>query len=137
MAEDRREHTSGRGSQSAWQVVLVDDSDAVRTLLRALLELDGGFEVVGEADSGNGVVELVDRLRPNLVVLDVAMPGRDGLEVLRELQDGERATRTVVYTGFRSSELEQRARALGAADVLVKGMPPDQIVDRLRAAVAA
>jgi DNA-binding NarL/FixJ family response regulator len=117
------------------RVVLVDDSDAVRTLLRALLEIDGGFEVVGEADSGNGVVELVERLRPELLVLDVAMPGRDGLQVLTELHEGGSPARTVVYTGFRSDDLDRRARELGAVDVLVKGMPPDQVVERLRQAV--
>src|SRR5512138_522413 len=124
MAEPRGEPLS---APEPWRVVLVDDSDAVRVLLRALLEIEGGFEVVGEADSGNGVVRLVERLQPNLLVLDVAMPGRDGLQVLSDLAASELGVCTVLYTGFRSDEIDRRARELGAADVLVKGMPPDQI----------
>jgi DNA-binding NarL/FixJ family response regulator len=113
---------AAEGSRKAsrpWRVVLVDDSDAVRVLLRALLEIEGGFEVVGETDTGNGVLSLVD-----------------GLQVLTDLAASEHDVCTVLYTGFRSDELDRRARELGAADVLVKGMPPDEIVARFRRALA-
>jgi CheY-like chemotaxis protein len=105
---------------SARSVLVVDDERPLRRLLVLLLERDGRFEVVGEAGDGVTALAEVERLDPDLLLLDLGLPRMDGLEVLAALQGRPRPT-TVVLTGFTDEATLAQARALGASTCLVKG----------------
>jgi two-component system response regulator DesR len=119
------------------RVVIGDDNDSVRLLLRTLLELEHDFAVIGEADDGAAVIQLVATSKPDLLVLDLAMPRLDGLEVLERLRTEAPSLRIAVYSGHSAPEVQQAARALGAREFIVKGTPPDELLTALRRAVDA
>jgi len=102
------------------RVLLVDDSPSARLALRRLLQ-ESGFDVVGEACTGQEALQLVDRLRPELVTMDVLLAGQDGVEVTRRIVASHRC-RVVIVTGLDPSRanLAFRAVAAGALDVLAK-----------------
>ncbi len=102
-------------------------------LLRTLLELETDFVVAGEAADGHAALRLVETESPDLLILDLAMPGIDGLQVLERLGHVDGTTRVLVYSGFASREAEQTARALGALDYVVKGIDPALLIERVRA----
>ncbi len=116
------------------RVAVVDDSDAVRVLLRTLIDLEIDLEFVGEGANGEEALLLVDELAPDVLVLDLAMPQMDGLQVLESLRERASQVRTVVYSGFASPQLAEAARERGAVDVLLKGLPPVDVMARLRSA---
>jgi PAS domain S-box-containing protein len=111
-------------------VVLVDDSENVRALLRRRLEASG-FDVVGEGGDGDEAIVLVYRHEPDLLLLDASMPRADGIEVLPALLAVSPSTAVVMFTGFEEPELAARARELGAADLIEKSLPLDELPDRL------
>jgi DNA-binding NarL/FixJ family response regulator len=82
------------------KVLLVDDQELVRTGLRGILRARFGFEIVGELESGAGVVEAVAELEPDVVVMDVRMPGVDGVTATRLLREADAATPVLVLTTF-------------------------------------
>lgn len=92
MREGLRPHRSLR-------VVLVDDIDDVRRVVRTALRLRGGFDVVGEASDGTGAVHLAGEARPDLVVLDVGLPDLAGREVLSGIRDASPGTKIVIFSG--------------------------------------
>jgi YesN/AraC family two-component response regulator len=98
------------------RVVLADDTEDIRLLTRTVLDLDGGFEVVGEAATGAEALALVRELAPDVVVLDLAMPEMDGLQVLPVIREESPTTRVVVMSGFERSALGAEAFALGAVE---------------------
>ncbi|MCO6679560.1 response regulator transcription factor [Cutibacterium avidum] len=98
--------------------MVVDDSAVMRVGLRTLLEQDGALEVVGEAADGDEALRLAEELKPNVILLDIRMPRRDGLSVLPQLAAGS----TVIMTTFTDdSESIRRALAEGAVGYLVHG----------------
>ena len=108
-------------------MVVVDDEPLVRQGLRLVLELEPGLEVVGEGDDGREALALIRRHRPDLALLDVRMPGIDGIEATRLIcADPElRTTRVVVLTTFADDALLAGAVRAGASGYLLKSMPPD------------
>lgn len=118
---------SGRPGRPV-RVVLMDDTPDIRLLLRVALEAGGQFVVVGDAGDGAAGVELVRRERPDLVVLDLAMPVMDGIEALEHIRGASPETRTVVLSAFESSRMAERARAAGADAYLQKGTSAKRIV---------
>jgi DNA-binding NarL/FixJ family response regulator len=115
---------------TTFSVLVVDDEPSLRRLLVLLLERDPRFTVVGQAGDGDAALAEVDRLDPDLLLLDLGLPGRDGLEVLQALEARPRPT-TVVLTGFTDPATHDRARSLGAADCIVKGADPAELLERL------
>lgn len=103
------------------RVLLCDDVDMLRELLRYELEQDGDLVVVGEADNGLDSVRLAGELRPDVVVLDLAMPGIDGLEALSQMREIADPPEVVVHSGFDADSMRDRVLALGAARYLEKG----------------
>lgn len=103
------------------RVLIVDDYDDVRMLLRIKLEQHGGYDVVGEAGTGIDAVRLAGELQPHLVLLDVAMPQMDGLEALPLIRDAVDGVRVVVLSGFDQNAMADRALAAGAARYVEKG----------------
>jgi PAS domain S-box-containing protein len=123
-------------SGPAPSVVLIDDSREVRALVRRRLE-SAGFEVVGEGGDGDEAILLAYRHEPALLLLDTSMPKVDGLEALPAILALSPATRVVMFTGFEEDDLAARARVLGAADLIEKSLPLEELPGRLLRTLAA
>ncbi|MGW6704923.1 response regulator [Streptomyces sp. NPDC054956] len=115
------------------RVVLVDDQPLIRTGLRVLIADTPGLEVAGEAGDGAEAVEMVRRLRPDVAIMDIRMPGTDGIEATRRINaDPESRTRVLVLTTFDDDEYVYGALRAGASGFLVKDMPLETILDGIR-----
>jgi DNA-binding NarL/FixJ family response regulator len=101
--------------QKTVRVCLCDDVREFRELMRYGLEDDPAIEVVGEAADGTQCIEVVESVQPDVVLLDLSMPGRDGLEVIEELRARSSRTRIVVLSGFAAARMEEAVLARGAA----------------------
>ena len=113
------------------RVVIVDDAQPLRALLRSTLSRDGRFDVVGEAGDGREGVQVVLSNTPDVVLLDLAMPVMDGLEVIPRIIAGSPGTRIVVLSGFEARQVEEEVIELGAAAYLPKGVRPGELTDTL------
>ncbi len=116
------------------EVVLVEDSAEVREALRQLLE-PHGILIVGEAADGATGIELANDLEPDLVLMDVKMPGMSGIEATRIITGTLPDTRVIVLTTFDDQPLRRQAAEAGAADYLLKEESPERIVDAVVRAV--
>jgi DNA-binding NarL/FixJ family response regulator len=118
-------------------VLLVDDQDLVRIGLRTLLENEAGFTVAGEAADGLAAVEAAGRTRPDVVLMDIRMPGIDGLEATRRIVSDETlsGTRVIVLTTFERDEYVFDALRVGASGFLLKDTPPARLLEAIRTAV--
>lgn len=117
-------------------VVVVDDSSDVRSLMRLMLQTSG-FDVVGEGGDGDEAILLAHRLEPDLMLLDMSMPGTDGIEALPAVRALSPSTRVVIFTGFEEPALAERMRELGAADFIEKSVPLGALKERLHAVLGA
>jgi DNA-binding NarL/FixJ family response regulator len=115
----------------AERILLVDDHPLTRSALAGLL-VQHGFDVVGEASDGEEAVESAAALRPDLVLLDLSMPGMDGLTALPRLREAAPDCEVVVLTASGTEENLLGAIRGGAAGYLLKSEPPERIVDFLR-----
>ncbi|MGH3384265.1 MAG: response regulator [Nocardioidaceae bacterium] len=115
------------------KVLLVDDQELVRTGLRGILRSRFGFEIVGELPNGEGVGEAVASLGPDVVVMDVRMPGVDGVEATRRLREVSDAPPVLVLTTFEDEEILAGALRAGAAGFLLKGVPAEDLQRAVRA----
>ncbi|HEX2851375.1 MAG TPA: response regulator [Acidimicrobiales bacterium] len=113
------------------RVALVDDTDAIRRLVRMHLELDGRFEIVGEATDGVAAIDLAARSTPDLLILDRQMPRLTGLEVIPRIREVSPRTVVVLYTSDIDTWTYQAAIAAGALDVVLKNGDGDDLVDAL------
>jgi DNA-binding NarL/FixJ family response regulator len=118
------------------RTVVVDDSEDLRFLMRMALSRDDRFEVVGEGANGEEALARVDSEDPDLLVLDLAMPIMDGLEVLARLHDRKRPP-VVVLSGFANEAMKARSLELGAVAYITKGADIADVTDVLVAAVKA
>ena len=96
------------------QVLIVDDQDAFRSAARMVVELTDGFEVAGEASTGEEGVSLVEDLRPDLVLMDINMAGIGGLEATRRITEAHPDTKVVIFSTYEANEYDSRARDAGA-----------------------
>jgi DNA-binding NarL/FixJ family response regulator len=112
-------------------VVIADDVAGLRRLLRIALEDSRRFEVVGEAEDGVEAIAAAEQLNPHLLLLDLSMPRMDGLEALPRILLAAPATKVVVLSGLSEERMAPRARELGAAEFIEKGVPPEMLVEIL------
>jgi len=128
---------NGAAADARPTVVLVDDSREVRAVVRRTLESSGLFEVVAEGGDGAAAFSLVDRYQPGVLLLDASMPRLDGIEALPGLLALGSQTKVVLFTGFEEAGLAAHARELGAADVIGKSTPLEELPLRLMLALDA
>jgi AmiR/NasT family two-component response regulator len=118
----------------ATTVVIAEDEAIVRLDLRELLA-EEGYEVVGETGRGDEAVELVRRHRPDLVILDIKMPGMDGLSAAHAI-NAERRTAVLILTAFSQRDLIEQARDAGALAYLVKPFQKEELLPAIEVAIA-
>jgi len=114
------------------RVAIVDDDPLVRMGLRAIVSSEEGWDVVGEAGDGREAVELAVRERPDLMLMDVRMPGMDGLAATREIVGSGSPTRVLVLTTFEVDEYVFEAMRSGAAGFVLKRIPPAELIESIR-----
>ncbi|GAA2855788.1 response regulator transcription factor [Streptosporangium fragile] len=114
------------------RVLLVDDERMVCAHLRAILSRAGDIEVVGEAYDGAEAVEAVIRLAPDVVLMDIRMPGVDGLTATERIRGLPRAPKVIVLTTFDLDEYAVRALRAGAVGFLLKDTDPEDLIDIVR-----
>jgi two-component system, NarL family, nitrate/nitrite response regulator NarL len=114
------------------RVVLAEDHRLVREGLRALLEAQDGFTIVGEAVDGHETVDIVERLQPDLVLLDVSMPGYSGLDALRELADRPHGAKILLVTASIEREDIAVALQLGARGLVLKESASEALLSAIR-----
>ncbi len=117
-------------------VLICDDNAAMRTLLEVVVGLSPRLHVVGEAADGNEAVDQARRHQPEVILLDLAMPNRNGLEALPELRAVAPEARIIVFSGFATATVADQVLALGATSYLEKGSHPDVIVAVIESALA-
>lgn len=113
-------------------VVVADDHPLFRDGIRRLLENDPGIEVAGEAATGPEAIEVVRKTRPQVVLLDVSMPGRGGLETLRELKERDPEVRVLILTVHPEDQFAVRCLKAGADGYLTKTALPQVLVSAIR-----
>lgn len=117
---------------TAIRLLLVDDDPLVRAGLSLMMGGADDIEIVGEAADGSEVEALVDRTRPDVVLMDIRMPSVDGLTATERLRGRKDAPQVVVLTTFHADEQVLRALRAGAAGFVLKDTPPAEIVDAVR-----
>ena len=120
------------------RVVVADDQALVRMGLRVLIEREADLDLVGEAADGHEALALVRRVRPDVLLLDIRMPGPDGLQVLRTITQDPRlaGTRVVIVTTFETDEYVLGAVRDGASGFVLKDAEPADLVRAVRSAAA-
>lgn len=116
------------------KILVVDDDTLMREVLKAILRSEG-FEVVGEATDGQAALAQVGRLSPDVVCLDVNMPGMSGIEVLKSILSAAAGTKVVMITGDSSMATVREAVGSGASGYIIKPFNAARVADTLRAAL--
>ncbi|MEV5409314.1 response regulator transcription factor [Thermopolyspora sp. NPDC052614] len=114
------------------RIVVADDQAMIRAGLRLVVESEPGIEVVGEASDGVEAVSVVRRLRPDVVLMDVAMPRKDGLAAARELLADPHPSKIIMLTTFDTDENLYAALRAGTSGFLLKVSPPEQLVEAIK-----
>lgn len=117
------------------RVVIAEDEAIIRLDLKEIL-LDEGYDVVGETGRGDDAVELVRKHKPDLVILDVKMPGADGLQAARDIRDLDLKVAVLILTAFSQRNLIDEARDAGVAAYLVKPFQRIELIPAIDQAVA-
>jgi DNA-binding NarL/FixJ family response regulator len=113
-------------------VLLAEDHTIVREGLRALLGTEADIEVVGEAENGRRAVELAKRLRPHVVVMDLAMPGLNGLEATRQIREAVPGTKVLILSAHSDDEYVIQVTHVGAVGYLIKQTSADVLARAIR-----
>lgn len=122
--------------KDALRIVIADDHALFRAGLKRLLETERGFEVVGEASSGEDALAQVERLAPDLLLLDLSMPRTHGLEALRELSRSNKPVQTLLLTAAIETDQIIEALQLGARGVVLKDVATELLFKAIRAVAA-
>lgn len=118
------------------KIAIVDDDPLVRMGLRAILASVGGWQIVGEAGDGAAAVQLATDIKPELILMDVRMPGMDGLEATREIVGLPDPPKVLVLTTFEVDEYVFEAMRSGASGFVLKRVPPTELIEAVRIVAA-
>ena len=118
----------------AIRILIADDEVLVRTGFRMILEAEDDFEVLGEASNGTEAVDMARSLRPEVILMDIRMPGMDGLEATRQIVESEKtpSSRVLILTTFDEDEYVYGALRAGASGFLLKRTPAASLVEGIR-----
>jgi DNA-binding NarL/FixJ family response regulator len=114
------------------RVLLVDDQALLRKGFRMILEEESGIEVVGEASDGDIAVAMTHELHPDVVLMDVRMPGMDGIEATTRIVEGGGPSRVLILTTFDLDEYAFAGLRAGASGFLLKDVPPTEVIAAIR-----
>jgi DNA-binding NarL/FixJ family response regulator len=114
------------------RVAVVDDHPVVREGLVLILQTQPDFEIVGVGESGHDAIDIVERLAPDVLMLDLELPGLDGVAVLRRLRERKATTRTIAFTVFDTDDRIIGAVEAGASGYLLKGAPSAELFEAIR-----
>jgi DNA-binding NarL/FixJ family response regulator len=114
------------------RVLIVDDEVPFTEMVRALLEVEQGIEVVGAAADGKQAVKLALQLAPDVIVMDISMPVMDGLDATREIREQDPTANVLILTGSLNTAEVDRARTVGAAGYLTKDRIAGELVAEIR-----
>ena len=114
------------------RVLIVDDEAPFTEMVRALLEVEQGIEVVGAAADGEQAVKLALQLAPDVIVMDISMPVMDGLDATREIREQDPTANVLILTGSLNTAEVDRARTVGAAGYLTKDRIAGELVAEIR-----
>ncbi len=114
-------------------VLLVDDQHLIRQGLKTLLELEADLEILGEAENGQEAVVMVEKLQPDVVLMDIRMPVMDGVAATREIKNKLAQTKILVLTTFDDDEYIKAALQNGAMGYLLKDTPSEELAVAIRA----
>jgi DNA-binding NarL/FixJ family response regulator len=112
-------------------VLIADDHRLFADALEAILATDGRFEVVGKAHDGESAVRLAGTTKPDVVLMDIAMPGVDGVEATRRIRKRRKSTAVLILTGSNARSDVDRARRAGAAAYVTKDRIASQLVEAI------
>jgi two-component system chemotaxis response regulator CheY len=118
----------------AVNVLIVDDLTFIKIVLRDIIE-KAGFRVVGEASNGEQAITLYQDTRPDVVLMDITMPGMDGLTALKKIREIDPAARVIICSALGQQQLIVQAIQLGARDFIVKPFQPHRVVAALKKAL--
>lgn len=116
----------------AIRVLIVDDHAFIRLGLKAVLQSESDIEIVGEAENGREALEKALALRPDVVLVDIMMPGGDGIEAARAIKQRRPNTQILILTVHADQELFRRAAMAGAAGYVLKDISPTNLVNTIR-----
>ena len=116
------------------RILIADDEELVGTGFRMILETEDDFEVLGEARNGTEAVAMARSLQPEVILMDIRMPGMDGLEATRQIVEGEKtpSSRVLILTTFDEDEYVYQALRAGASGFLLKRTPAASLVEGIR-----
>ena len=114
------------------RVLIVDDHAVVRQGLKAFLRVQDGIEFVGEAENGEEAIERAGELEPDVIMMDLVMPGMGGVETMRKLRELGSDARVIVLTSFAEDDQVIAAVKAGAAGYLLKDVRPDELASAIR-----
>ncbi|MGZ5325345.1 MAG: response regulator [Solirubrobacterales bacterium] len=112
---------------AAKRVVLCDDHEIVREAIKARMANESGVEIVGEAADGDECIERVLELQPDVGIIDIELPGIDGIEVTRKILEARPETKVIVFTAHAQPDLLSLAMRAGASGYVLKSAPPEDI----------
>jgi DNA-binding NarL/FixJ family response regulator len=122
--------------QNKIRIVIADDHPVFRFGLRQIIEAEPGFDVVGEADQGEAARDLIQKVRPAIAILDVAMPKLDGLDLARFLQKEETPVKVILVTMYREEKLFKKALEAGVKGYVLKDSAASDIISCIKAVAA-
>lgn len=122
----------GTTAPPSFRIAICDDVAEFRRVLELLLEVEHDFTIVGQASNGREAIELVTKVDVDVLLLDVAMPIMDGMEALPHVVEASPATSVIMLTGFGTAAKRRRAKELGAAGYVEKGLAPNALIDAIR-----
>ena len=114
------------------KVLIVDDHAIVRKGIIALLETEKDIQVVGEASDGSQAITMADRLKPDMIIMDLVMPGVNGIDAIRQITTQDQAAKILVLTSFATDDKVFPALKAGALGYLLKDSNPQELLDAIR-----
>lgn len=117
------------------KIVIADDHQLVRQGLRSFIELQEGIEIIGEAADGLEAIELTKDLCPDVLLLDLRMPGADGVAVCREVKEADPDVKVIILTTFDDTEEIVEALEAGASSYILKDVSPERLIKAIKAVV--